>query len=151
MRLSWSHKLKHDSSEKTTRCQSGYLLMSPHTHTHTHCRCSRRWFAVRGIRYKGIFARNPLCSRHRPIDEADISTPLAVDQRAANCLEEAVRSFTTMWSTCRLSRTNITFRHPLSIFRVVRCSLVHCFQTRITVELFRCTRASIANEMMKQK
>ncbi|GFW59502.1 hypothetical protein TNCV_3221561 [Trichonephila clavipes] len=32
------------------------------------------------------------------VDEADISTPVALDQRAANCLEEAVRSFTAMRS-----------------------------------------------------
>ncbi|GFU40473.1 hypothetical protein TNCV_1208341 [Trichonephila clavipes] len=33
-------------------------------------------------------ARNPRCSRHRIIDEVDITTPVAVNQRAANCLEE---------------------------------------------------------------
>ncbi|GFU75808.1 hypothetical protein TNCV_1652681 [Trichonephila clavipes] len=48
---------------------------------------------MRRILYKGTFARNQLCSRRRRIDEADISTPVAVDQRATNCLEEAVRSF----------------------------------------------------------
>ncbi|GFX05518.1 uncharacterized protein TNCV_3434221 [Trichonephila clavipes] len=63
----------------------------------------------------------------------------AVDQPAANCLEEAVRSFTAMRNKCRSSRVDITFRRPLSVFRVVRCLLVHCFHTHITVELFRCT------------
>ncbi|GFT28694.1 dynein heavy chain 2, axonemal [Trichonephila clavipes] len=38
-----------------------------------------------GILYKGTLARNLLCSRRRRIDEADISTLVAVDQRAANC------------------------------------------------------------------
>ncbi|GFX93396.1 hypothetical protein TNCV_152021 [Trichonephila clavipes] len=56
------------------------------------CRRNRRWFAVRGILHKGTLTRNTWCSRHRQISETDISTPTAVDQRAANCLEEAVRS-----------------------------------------------------------
>ncbi|GFX45138.1 hypothetical protein TNCV_3431861 [Trichonephila clavipes] len=47
-----------------------------------------------GILYKGTLARNPQCSRHRRIDEADISTPVVVDQRDANFLEEALRSST---------------------------------------------------------
>ncbi|GFX77759.1 uncharacterized protein TNCV_1106761 [Trichonephila clavipes] len=89
-------------------------------------------------------ARNPRCSRRLRIDEADISTPVAVDQRAVNCLEEAVRSFTAMGSRCRLSRADVTFHRPLPVFRVVRCSVVYCFQTQITVELFRCSRVSIA-------
>ncbi|GFY10054.1 uncharacterized protein TNCV_1945991 [Trichonephila clavipes] len=64
------------------------------------CRRGHRWFAVRGILYKDTLAHNPRCSRHRQIDETDISIPVAVDQRAANCLEEAVRSFTAMRSRC---------------------------------------------------
>ncbi|GFX25343.1 uncharacterized protein TNCV_1275031 [Trichonephila clavipes] len=47
-----------------------------------------------GILYKGTLARNPRGSRCRRIDEDEISTPVAVNQRAANCLGEAVRSFT---------------------------------------------------------
>ncbi|GFW80555.1 uncharacterized protein TNCV_2416571 [Trichonephila clavipes] len=93
---------------------------------------------MRGILDKGTLARNPWCSRHRRIDEVDISTPLAVNQHAANCLEEAVRSFTAMLIRCRSSRADFTFRHPLPVFRVLRCSSVHCFQTRITVELLCC-------------
>ncbi|GFU04809.1 uncharacterized protein TNCV_2275181 [Trichonephila clavipes] len=104
----------------------------------------RRWFVVRGILYKGTIVRNPRCSRRRRIDEADISAPVAVHQRAANCLEAAVRSLTVMRSRCRSSRGNVTCRRPLPVFRVVRCSSVHCFQTHITVDLFRCTRAPIA-------
>ncbi|GFT60007.1 hypothetical protein TNCV_2686921 [Trichonephila clavipes] len=57
---------------------------------------SPRLFAVRGILYKGTLPRYPRCSRHRQNDEAGISTPVAVDQRAANCLEEAVWSFTPL-------------------------------------------------------
>ncbi|GFY11068.1 uncharacterized protein TNCV_4470541 [Trichonephila clavipes] len=76
--------------------------------------------------------------------ESDISTPVVVDQRAANCLNDVVRSFTAMWSRCQLSRADVTSRRLLPVFQVVRCSTVHCFQTRITVELFRCTRAPIA-------
>ncbi|GFY12180.1 uncharacterized protein TNCV_3097341 [Trichonephila clavipes] len=81
--------------------------------------------------------------RRRRIDIADISTPVAADQRAAKCLEEAVLSFTAMHSRCRSSRADITLSRPLPVFRVVRCSSVHCFQARITVELFSCTRAPI--------
>ncbi|GFV61986.1 uncharacterized protein TNCV_4107891 [Trichonephila clavipes] len=73
--------------------------------------------------------RNPWCSRRRRIDEADISTSVAVDQRTAKCLEEAVRSFTVMGSRCRSSRADVTFHRPLPVFRVARCSSVHCFQT----------------------
>ncbi|GFS56461.1 uncharacterized protein TNCV_4302801 [Trichonephila clavipes] len=60
------------------------------------------------------------------------------------CLEEVVLSFTAMQSRCRSSRADVTFRRPLPVFRVIRCSSVHCSQTRITVELFRRTRAPIA-------
>ncbi|GFX27509.1 uncharacterized protein TNCV_4995641 [Trichonephila clavipes] len=114
MRPSWSHKLNRDSSEKTTWCQSACQKAPLH--------------AIHGA---------------EDVDEADISTPLAVDQRAANCLEEAVRSFTAIRSRCR-SSSDVTFRRPLPVFRVVQCSSVHCFQTRITLELCRCTRAPIA-------
>ncbi|GFT51995.1 uncharacterized protein TNCV_2058441 [Trichonephila clavipes] len=93
--------------------------------------------------YKGILARNQQCRRRRRVGETDISTPVAVDQRVANCLEEAARSFTTMWSRYRSSRADVTFLRPLPLFRVFRSSLVHCFETRITVELFHCTRAPI--------
>ncbi|GFX44915.1 uncharacterized protein TNCV_3429641 [Trichonephila clavipes] len=89
-----------------------------------------------GILNKGTLARNPRYSRHRQIDKADISTPVAVDQRASNFLEVAAQSFTAKWSRCQSPPTDVTFRHPLPVFRVVRCSSVHCFQTRITVELF---------------
>ncbi|GFX27374.1 uncharacterized protein TNCV_34731 [Trichonephila clavipes] len=78
------------------------------------------------------------------INEARISTPVAVDQRAANCLEETVRSFTTMRSRCQSSLADVTFHRPLPVFRGVRCSSVNCFLTRIIVELFHCTRAPIA-------
>ncbi|GFX42746.1 uncharacterized protein TNCV_2197031 [Trichonephila clavipes] len=77
------------------------------------------------------------------VDEADISTRVAVDQRSANCMEEAVRSFTSMRSRCRSSRTVVTFRNQLPDFRVVWCSSVHGFQTCITVEPFRCARATM--------
>ncbi|GFY30403.1 hypothetical protein TNCV_4066531 [Trichonephila clavipes] len=59
---------------------------------------------------------------------------LPVDQRAANCLEEAVRS-----SSC----ADVTFRLRLPVLRVVRCSSVHCFQTHMTVKLFSHTRGPI--------
>ncbi|GFX09846.1 uncharacterized protein TNCV_2688881 [Trichonephila clavipes] len=86
-----------------------------------------------GILYKSTLARNPRCSRRRRIDEANISIPVAVDLRAANCLEEAVRSFTAIRSRCRSSRADVTFRRQLPAFRVVRSSSerererVHCF------------------------
>ncbi|GFW84906.1 uncharacterized protein TNCV_681941 [Trichonephila clavipes] len=83
-------------------------------------------------------------SRRQRIDKVDISTPVAIDQRVANCLEETVRSFTSMRSSCRSSHVDVTFRCPLSVLQVVRCSSVHCFQTRLTGELFRCTQAPIS-------
>ncbi|GFX31484.1 uncharacterized protein TNCV_433251 [Trichonephila clavipes] len=86
-----------------------------------------------------------LCA-HESIADAAVNglpTPVAVDQCAAKYLEEAVRSFPAMWSRCRSSHADDTFRRQLPVFRVVRCSSVHCFQTRIIVELFCCTRAPI--------
>ncbi|GFV67625.1 hypothetical protein TNCV_4623051 [Trichonephila clavipes] len=65
---------------------------------------------------------------HEPIADTAVDglpTPVAVNQRAVNCLEEAVRSFTAMWSRCRSSRADITFLHLLPVLRVVRCSSVH--------------------------
>ena len=94
--------------------------------------------------HKDTLAPNPLCSRRRRINEADFSTPVAVDQRDSSCLDEAVRSFTVMQNKCRSSRTDVTFCCSLLVFSVVWCLSVHRFQTRITVELFRCTRAAIA-------
>ncbi|GFV52279.1 hypothetical protein TNCV_3197791 [Trichonephila clavipes] len=49
-----------------------------------------------------------------------ISLPVVVDQHAANCLEEAVRSFSAMRSRCRSLRADIKFHHPLPVFRVAR-------------------------------
>ncbi|GFT28907.1 uncharacterized protein TNCV_3585951 [Trichonephila clavipes] len=97
-----------------------------------------------GILYKGTVARNQWCCRCQQIDEADISKSVAVDQRASNYLEETVWSFTAMQSRCRLSCADVTFRCPLPVFLVVRCSSIHCLQTRNTVELFHCTQAPIA-------
>ncbi|GFU33789.1 uncharacterized protein TNCV_2828121 [Trichonephila clavipes] len=90
--------------------------------------------------HRDFLTRNRRCIRRQRIDEAYISTPVALDQRASNSLEEAVRTFTAMQSRCRSSRADVTFRRPMPVFRVVQCSSVHCFQTRITVELFYCTR-----------
>ncbi|GFV96703.1 hypothetical protein TNCV_3387961 [Trichonephila clavipes] len=50
-----------------------------------------------------------------------------------------------MRSRCLSSYADVTFRRPLSGFQVVQCSSVHCFQTRITVELFHRTRCAIEN------
>ncbi|GFV36671.1 uncharacterized protein TNCV_1033471 [Trichonephila clavipes] len=79
-----------------------------------------------------------------PADVDELTKQTLVHQHVANYLEEAVRSFTSMRSKCRSSRTDVTFRRQLLVFRVVRCSSVHCFQARITVELSHCTRAPIA-------
>ena len=108
---SCSHKLKHDSSEKATWWQSACKALC----SWAHCRRSCRWFAVKGILYKGTLARRPRCSRRRQFDEADISTPVAEDQRAANCLEEAVwysppwgaRLIIVLW--CRLPSSTAGF------------------------------------------
>ncbi|GFW34973.1 uncharacterized protein TNCV_979111 [Trichonephila clavipes] len=68
---------------------------------------SRRWFAVCEILYKGILAHHPRYMRGRRIDEADMSTPVEVDRRAVNYLEEAARLFTTI---------DVTYCHPLPVF-----------------------------------
>ncbi|GFT82812.1 uncharacterized protein TNCV_4433851 [Trichonephila clavipes] len=73
--------------------------------------------------------------RRQRIDEVDISTPVTIYHRAAYCLDEGVPSSPTMWSRCGSSRADVTFRRPLSVFRIVPCSSVHCIQSRITVEL----------------
>ncbi|GFV60394.1 uncharacterized protein TNCV_3470291 [Trichonephila clavipes] len=99
---------------------------------------------LEGILYKGKLASNPRCSRRQRINEADISAPVEVDQSAVNYLEEDVRSFHDMRIRCRSSRADVTLRHLMQGFRVVRSWLVRCFQTRITVKLFRCTRAPMA-------
>ncbi|PRD22758.1 UNVERIFIED_CONTAM: hypothetical protein NCL1_48281 [Trichonephila clavipes] len=78
--------------------------------------------------YKDILACNPRCSRRRRIDEADISTPVAVDQHAANCLKEVVQSFIAMRSRCRSSTADVTFCRPL--LRVVRCSEPEYLETQ---------------------
>ncbi|GFX84828.1 hypothetical protein TNCV_1229581 [Trichonephila clavipes] len=50
------------------------------------------------------------------VDEADINTPITVDQHAANCLEEAVPSFTAMRTKCLPSHADVTYRRPLPVF-----------------------------------
>ncbi|GFX32755.1 uncharacterized protein TNCV_888931 [Trichonephila clavipes] len=97
---------------------------------------------MRGILYTGTLVHDPRCSRRQRIDEADINTPVAVNQRAANCLEEAVRSFITVQNRCRSSRADVTFRRPLPVFRVVRCSSVHCFHCG-TVQLLTSSYCAI--------
>ena len=77
-------------------------------------------------------------------NKTNISTLVAVNQCAANCLEEAVWSSTAMRSRCRSSRADVTFHHQLWVFRVVRYSSFHCFQYLITVKLFRDSWAAIA-------
>ena len=123
-----------------------HLLQSARQSLCSRAHCSRRrlWFCVRGILYKGVLARSPRCSRRRRIGEADSNTPVAADQSVAKCLNEAIRSDTAMRTRCLPLRVDVTFRRPLPEFRVVRFSSVHCFQTRITVLLLRCTRAAIA-------
>ncbi|GFV96052.1 hypothetical protein TNCV_1870141 [Trichonephila clavipes] len=90
-------------------------------------------------------APNPWRSGRRRIGEADISTPVTVNQRAANCLEEAVGSFTAMWRAGVdrrvLALPSVVYYQFFELFGVRRST---AFQTHITVELFRCTRAPIA-------
>ncbi|GFW62133.1 uncharacterized protein TNCV_1685641 [Trichonephila clavipes] len=70
--------------------------------------------------YKGNLARNRWCSRRQRIDEAGISTPVAVDQHPANCLEKALRSFTAMRISCRSSHIDVTFLRSLLVFNLFR-------------------------------
>ncbi|GFW49633.1 hypothetical protein TNCV_2844141 [Trichonephila clavipes] len=54
--------------------------------------------------YEDTFARNSRCSKRRRIDEVNIISPVAVDQRAFNFLEEDARLFDAMriLEACRL-------------------------------------------------
>ncbi|GFU22132.1 hypothetical protein TNCV_2060191 [Trichonephila clavipes] len=72
--------------------------------------------------YKGTLSRIPLCSRHRRIDEADISTPVAVDQRAAKCLEELYGHS----PPCGSGVDRCTLTSP----SVVHCQLFELFDAR---------------------
>ncbi|GFW63029.1 hypothetical protein TNCV_4453771 [Trichonephila clavipes] len=106
MRPSWSHRLKRDSSEKTTWCQSACQVL-----------------------------------RRQRYDEADISTNVAVEQCAPNCLEEDVRSFTTMAIDLRtLTSPSVVHYRFFKLFGARRSTV-----TKFTsLELFHCTRAPIA-------
>ena len=50
VRPSWSHKLKSDSSEKTTWCQSGCQVQCSWVHGRRSC----QWFAERGTGIKAL-------------------------------------------------------------------------------------------------
>ena len=63
--------------------------------------------------------------RRQGIYDADISISVAVHERAANFLKEAVWSFTIMLRNFRLLLTDANFRRPLQVFRVVWWLLVH--------------------------
>ncbi|GFW14652.1 uncharacterized protein TNCV_1561151 [Trichonephila clavipes] len=93
--------------------------------------------------YKDTLASSPRCSGRRRIDEADIRTPAALDQCALNCLEEAVHAVKDIRAGVDRRGADVTFRHPLPVLRVVRCSSIHCFQIRNAMELFRCQRDAI--------
>lgn len=56
----WYHELKRDSSELMTCCQSECWTLC----SWAHYRSRRRWFSVKGIIYKGVFARSLRCNRH---------------------------------------------------------------------------------------
>lgn len=51
--------------------------------------------------------------------DADSDTPLAVDQRAFNCLDEAVRSISVIRTMCQLGDVEMIIRSSLSDFQVV--------------------------------
>ena len=137
-RPSWSHKLKRDSSEKATWCQSACQALC----SWAHCKRCHLWFAVRGVGYKGTLARSPRCSRHQSIGEDDNSIPVAVNRRFANFLEKTLLWFTAMQSRCRSLCADVIFCRLMTIFQVFRCWSVNWFQTRITVKLFCCTQFS---------
>ena len=73
---------------------SGSVIMNP-LQTQSSMVCCEE------ILCKGILAHSSGDSIRRCIDEAEISTPVVVDQCAANCLKEAVLSFTAMRSKSR--------------------------------------------------
>ncbi|GFY04475.1 hypothetical protein TNCV_4415631 [Trichonephila clavipes] len=63
--------------------------------------------------------RTPKHKSESDVDEADISTPVAVYQRAANYLEKSVRSFTAGVD-----------RHALTLPFVVSCQFLELFGAR---------------------
>ena len=140
MRSSWSHKLKRDAFEKKLGTNHFARLCAHKPIPYA----SRRWLAVRRILFKVSLYAVYRAAKRRRLYEADISTSVALEQRSADSLEETIWSFIVMRSSCQSSRTDGTFHHSLPVFRVVRCSSVHCFQTRITEDLYRNTWAAIS-------
>ncbi|GFU40422.1 hypothetical protein TNCV_1207911 [Trichonephila clavipes] len=96
---------------------------------------------------RGSCLKAPLDAIHGATDVEKLNNPTLVHlkqlyQRAANYMEEARRSFTAMWSRRQSSHADVNFHRPLSVISV-RCSSVHCFETRITA--WNC---STANELL---
>ncbi|GFY25915.1 hypothetical protein TNCV_1916651 [Trichonephila clavipes] len=90
----------------------------------------RQWFVVKGILYKGTLVGNLRCSRRRRIDKADISAPVSSRPMCCRLPGGSCTSFTAMRIRREALHNDVTFRCQLAVFRVVGCSLVHCFQTR---------------------
>ncbi|GFT81581.1 hypothetical protein TNCV_3674131 [Trichonephila clavipes] len=93
-----------------------------------------------GILYKGTLAHNPRCSRLRG-SRRSYTTSIR-----PTCCQMPGESCTVIHRSygAGVDRRALTIRRPLLVFRVVRCLLVHCFQTHSTEKLFRCIRATIA-------
>ena len=129
--------MKRDSSEKTTWCQSACQTLC----SCAHCRRSCQYFAVRGILYNDTLIRSPRCSRCRHINKADISTPVTVDQRAANCLEEAVRLFIALQNR---------FRSLMMSLSVFHCQFFELFGARqsTATKLASLWNCSAAHELL---
>ncbi|GFX50216.1 hypothetical protein TNCV_2782381 [Trichonephila clavipes] len=77
--------------------------------------------------HEGDPVRSPRCRSRRRSEDANINTPVAVKKRTVNYLEGTLWSFTTMWTTYPSSCADVTFRHTLHVFQILRCSSVHCF------------------------
>ena len=128
VRFNWKDKLVPISLP-------GYVLLSPLQMQLMVCCEGGGVFCIKALLHANYSVAD--------VDELDISTLVAVDQYAANCLEEAVWLFTAICRKCRLSCADVTSRCPLPVFWVVQCLSVHCFQIPIIVELFSYTRAAI--------
>ncbi|GFX31745.1 hypothetical protein TNCV_170781 [Trichonephila clavipes] len=81
-----------------------------------------RWFAVM---YKGTLERILRCSRRRRVNEADISTPVPVDQHAAN--------YPTTWRKLYGHSQPCVAgvdRHALTSPSVIHCQVFELFGAR---------------------
>lgn len=89
-------KLKQDSSEKTSFCQSACQFSCRHAHFGRR----RLWFYQRRIVFKGTLACSARCSRWWRIVEVNNNMPVSELQCFVSCSDLAIQSVTVMWMKC---------------------------------------------------